>query len=81
MTLHRINHFALSTQPLLSFYFFTTGEVLTMESSDIGAIYVTRHGEREDFKNKQWRETAERPHDPPLSADGLTQGSYPAFLC
>lgn len=36
-------------------------------------VWLVRHGNRQDFVDRSWRETAERPHDPPLSADGVQQ--------
>lgn len=36
-------------------------------------IWLVRHGNRQDFVDPQWRDTAERPHDPGLSPDGLVQ--------
>ncbi|MGK7916868.1 MAG: histidine phosphatase family protein [Prochloraceae cyanobacterium] len=36
-------------------------------------VWITRHGNRLDFVNPEWFTTAERPYDPPLSEDGLTQ--------
>jgi len=36
-------------------------------------VWLARHGNRYDFVHPAWFETAERPYDPPLSADGVTQ--------
>ena len=36
-------------------------------------VWLVRHGNRQDFVDRSWRETAARPHDPPLSADGREQ--------
>ncbi len=36
-------------------------------------IWIARHGNRLDFVNPEWFNTAERPYDPPLSADGIVQ--------
>lgn len=36
-------------------------------------IFIVRHGMRLDHEDKNWKETAERPFDPPLSANGLKQ--------
>lgn len=36
-------------------------------------IWIARHANREDFVNPGWFNEAERPYDPPLSADGLVQ--------
>jgi len=36
-------------------------------------ILITRHGNREDFLDENWALTAERPHDPGLSPDGIVQ--------
>ena len=38
-------------------------------------IWLTRHGNREDFIDETWRERSERPFDPRLSADGREQAS------
>lgn len=36
-------------------------------------VWIARHANREDFVNPGWFNSAERPYDPPLSADGLVQ--------
>lgn len=36
-------------------------------------ILITRHGNREDFLDEKWHLTADRPHDPALSPDGIVQ--------
>ena len=36
-------------------------------------LWLARHGNREDFVDDTWRESAERPDDPGLSPDGLEQ--------
>lgn len=36
-------------------------------------IWITRHGNRYDFVNPEWFNTAPRRYDPPLSEDGLIQ--------
>lgn len=36
-------------------------------------VWVARHGNRLDFVNPEWFNTAERPYDPPLSDDGFIQ--------
>ncbi len=36
-------------------------------------IWIARHGNRIDFVNPQWFDTAERPYDPHLSDDGIVQ--------
>lgn len=36
-------------------------------------VWLTRHGNREDFVDPEWVETAARPHDPGLSPDGVGQ--------
>jgi broad specificity phosphatase PhoE len=36
-------------------------------------IWIARHGNRLDFVNPEWFNTAERPYDPPLSEDGIEQ--------
>ncbi|MBD0364363.1 MAG: histidine phosphatase family protein [Coleofasciculus sp. C3-bin4] len=36
-------------------------------------VWIARHGNRLDFVNPEWFNTAERPYDPPLSEDGLVQ--------
>lgn len=36
-------------------------------------VWISRHGNRLDFVNPEWFNTAERPYDPPLSEDGIEQ--------
>jgi broad specificity phosphatase PhoE len=36
-------------------------------------IWLARHGNRQDFADPTWHETADRPHDPGLAPDGETQ--------
>jgi len=36
-------------------------------------VWIARHGNRLDFVNPDWFNTAEHPYDPPLSADGIIQ--------
>ena len=36
-------------------------------------VWIARHGNRQDFVNPRWMETAERPFDPGLSPDGIEQ--------
>jgi broad specificity phosphatase PhoE len=36
-------------------------------------IWIARHGNRIDFVNPEWFNTAERRYDPPLSDDGVVQ--------
>ena len=36
-------------------------------------IWLVRHGNRADFVSPDWGDTASRPYDPPLSADGVVQ--------
>lgn len=36
-------------------------------------VWIARHGNRLDFVNPDWFNTAERPYDPPLSEDGIVQ--------
>lgn len=36
-------------------------------------VWIARHGNRIDFVNPEWFNTAERPYDPYLSPDGLVQ--------
>lgn len=36
-------------------------------------VWIARHGNRLDFVNPEWFDTAERPYDPPLSEDGMVQ--------
>ncbi len=36
-------------------------------------VWIARHGNRLDFVNPEWFNTAERPYDPPLSEDGFRQ--------
>jgi broad specificity phosphatase PhoE len=36
-------------------------------------LWIVRHGNREDFSNRDWAKSAERPYDPGLSEDGARQ--------
>lgn len=36
-------------------------------------VFITRHGNRQDFVDASWTDTAARPDDPDLSPDGLRQ--------
>lgn len=36
-------------------------------------VWIARHGNRLDFVNPEWFNTATRPYDPPLSDDGVEQ--------
>jgi broad specificity phosphatase PhoE len=36
-------------------------------------IWLARHANRQDFADPDWGETADRPHDPALSPDGVEQ--------
>ena len=36
-------------------------------------VWIARHGNRLDFVNPAWFNTAKRPYDPPLSDDGVIQ--------
>lgn len=36
-------------------------------------VWIARHGNRIDFVNPEWFNSAQRPYDPHLSDDGLTQ--------
>jgi broad specificity phosphatase PhoE len=36
-------------------------------------VWIARHGNRLDFVNPEWFNTAKRPYDPPLSEDGFVQ--------
>ena len=36
-------------------------------------VWIARHGNRLDFVNPEWFNTAERRYDPPLSEDGIIQ--------
>ena len=36
-------------------------------------VWIARHGNRLDFVNPEWFNTAELPYDPPLSEDGIMQ--------
>lgn len=36
-------------------------------------LWLARHANRQDFVDPDWPETAERPHDPGLSPDGVEQ--------
>jgi broad specificity phosphatase PhoE len=36
-------------------------------------IFLARHGNRQDFVDPTWPDSAEEPYDPPLSMDGIEQ--------
>jgi len=36
-------------------------------------VWLVRHGNRADFADERWLLSAPRPHDPPLSPDGVVQ--------
>jgi broad specificity phosphatase PhoE len=42
-------------------------------SALLQSLILLRHGIRQDFEDKTWRKTASRPHDTPLSENGLKQ--------
>lgn len=42
-------------------------------------VWIARHGNRLDFVNPEWFNTAERPYDPPLSEDGIIQAQQLGF--
>jgi broad specificity phosphatase PhoE len=37
------------------------------------SLWIARHGNRQDFVDPDWHGTADRPHDPGLSPDGVEQ--------
>lgn len=37
------------------------------------SLWIARHGNRQDFVDPDWHATADRPHDPGLSPDGVEQ--------
>lgn len=39
----------------------------------VQTVWLVRHGNRQDFVDPAWRDTAERPFDPGLSPDGIEQ--------
>jgi len=39
----------------------------------MSTIWIARHANRQDFADPEWAETADRPHDPGLSPDGVEQ--------
>jgi broad specificity phosphatase PhoE len=41
----------------------------------VETLWLARHGSRLDFVDPEWHKSAERPHDPPLSPDGLVQAA------
>lgn len=41
-------------------------------------LWLVRHAHREDFADESWRATAERPHDPDLSPEGVRQADCTA---
>lgn len=44
----------------------------------VNNIWLIRHGLRADFEDKNWRNHAERPYDPPLSQNGEIQAKETA---
>lgn len=36
-------------------------------------VWIARHANRQDFADPNWADTADRPHDPGLSTDGVEQ--------
>lgn len=44
-----------------------------MQANTISNIYLVRHGLREDMVHPEWKASAVRPFDPPLSEEGLRQ--------
>lgn len=38
--------------------------------SEVQRIFVMRHGERKDARNPQWKKTAVRPYDTPITSRG-----------
>ena len=44
-------------------------------SNDQRTVWLIRHGNRADFADPAWCDTAPRPHDPPLSPDGVEQAT------
>lgn len=36
-------------------------------------LWIARHGNRQDFVDPHWADTADRPHDPDLAPDGISQ--------
>lgn len=39
----------------------------------MSTLWLARHANRQDFADPEWASTAERPHDPGLSPDGVEQ--------
>jgi broad specificity phosphatase PhoE len=44
-----------------------------MRAMSTRRIFLARHGNRQDFVDRDWLVTADEPYDPPLSADGVEQ--------
>ena len=36
-------------------------------------VWIARHGNRQDFVDRQWEKTAKWPHEPGLFPDGIIQ--------
>lgn len=49
-------------------------------SSETQSLYIVRHGDRWDYSHPGWRETAQRPGDPPLSTLGHQQARETGVL-
>ena len=41
-----------------------------MATRDIQRLFVMRHGERLDTKDREWKKAASRPYDTPLTKHG-----------
>ncbi len=41
-------------------------------------LFIIRHGERRDYVDYRWLDTAERPYDPPLTVQGVLEAGSAA---
>ena len=53
----------------------TTSKRRCTRFESTGCITAVRHGQRADHADHNWHETAERPHDPPLTEFGKEQAA------
>ena len=49
-----------------------TGSILSEDPSPVPRqhLFIIRHGERLDTKNREWKKTAPRPYDTPITPRG-----------
>jgi broad specificity phosphatase PhoE len=67
----------LKLQPAFSIPFSRRNQQVIARMTQV--IWLTRHGNRQDFVDPAWVDTAERPFDPGLSLDGIEQAKKMAL--